>query len=77
MRGNWTRHLIWLAVFAAGVVQVSDVYAIWPFRRRANYGYNNGGYAQTYGTTGAYATAPAAPAMPSATVTAPGVGVKT
>ena len=75
---SWKRNLILLAVFAAGVVQVTDVYAIWPFRRRANYGYSNSGYSQNYGTnygTGAYATAPAAPAMPQATVNAPGVGV--
>lgn len=80
MRGNWKRNLILLAVFAAGVMQVTDVYAIWPFRRRANSGYSQSSrmnYAtRTYGTR-AYATAPAGAAMPSATVTAPGVGVNT
>jgi hypothetical protein len=75
MRGNWKRNLILLVVFAAGVVQVTDVYAIWPFRRRANSGYSQGYRmnTRTYGTA-AYATTPA---MPSATVTAPGVGVNT
>ena len=59
MRGNWKRQLILLAVFAAGIVQVSDVYAIWPFRRRV---YNDGyvyrpAYGTTYGTTTTYSTA--------------------
>ena len=59
MRGNWKRHLILLAVFAAGIVQVTDVFAVWPFRRRANYGnYNNGYNGSTYGTTNTYGAAP-------------------
>src|SRR5213596_2078492 len=72
MRGNWKRRLILLAVFAAGVVQVSDVYAIWPFRRRV--GIDGYAYRPAYRTTTVYGTAPA---MPAATVTAPGVGVTT
>lgn len=70
MRGNWKRHLILLAVFAAGLVQVTDVNAMWPFRRRAR---DDGNYGnrRTYSTR-TYSTAPA---MPSATVTAPGVDV--
>ena len=80
MRGNWKRHLILAAVFAAGIVQVTDVFAIWPFRRRVyNDGYyNQPAYGTTYGTATApmYGSAPAYGVAPaSATVAAPGVGV--
>src|SRR5207249_10357107 len=83
MRGNWKRHLILLAVFAAGAVQVTDVYAVWPFRRRVwtdGYYTNRPVYGTTYGTTTTYAApaygvAPTSGIMPGAAVTAPGVGV--
>jgi hypothetical protein len=79
MRGNWKRQVIWLAVFAAGILQVSDLYAVWPFRRRANYGNYNNGYTSgtNYGSNYRnYGAAPMYSAPPAgAAVSAPGVGV--
>ena len=82
MRSFVKNGLLGILVAGLSLVIVSDVHA-WPFRRRnrGNYGYSNGyNYGTNYGTNygGTYGTYGAAGTMataPSATVTAPGVGV--
>jgi hypothetical protein len=75
MRSFVKKGLLGVLVAGLSLVVVSDVHA-WPFRRRNRVnngyytGYNYG--ARNYTTNG---TAPVPAAMPSATVTAPGVGI--
>jgi hypothetical protein len=66
--------LLGVLVVGLSLVVVSDVQA-WPFRRRYR---GNNGYYTNYNTGANYRTTyGTAPALPNATVTAPGVGVNT
>src|SRR5687768_17596118 len=80
MRGFWKRGFLMFVVGFVGVVTVADVQAqILPWRRRRfrdNNSYSGSYNTRSYGTYGTYG-AGAGMALPSAEVTAPGVGVTT